>query len=125
MMKIASCHYEVPLLGSKGSLQLCGAPQVRPQQPQGAISTCCAQSCAQSGATCGEGRPELPPWSPQDRMQCAQVLNPAKIWLASLQENRRFADEFRQKLEGIKDRKFQVGGTARQFVAETWTGAKL
>ena len=51
------------------------------------------------------------------------VLNPANIWLASLQENKRFAEEFRQKLEGIKDRKFQVGGTARQPVAWSWSSA--
>ena len=45
------------------------------------------------------------------------MLHPAKIRLASLQENKRFADEFRQKLEGLKDRKFQVGSPVRQPMA--------
>ncbi len=51
------------------------------------------------------------------------MLNPAKVWLASLQENKHFADEFRQKLEGIKDRKFQVGSPVGEPVAGTWTSA--
>lgn len=39
---------------------------------------------------------------------CHGVIEYMKCDHSSLKENKHFADEFRQKLEGIKDRKFQV-----------------